>query len=67
VREAKPSGVDTHGRGGALLVVGAAFAVAKGPASVRSAGRADKATVAAPKALGPGAYGRARGGGRCER
>jgi len=51
---------------GALPVVHAALAMAKGPAGVGSAGGADKATVAAPEALGPGAYGRARGG-RCER
>ena len=43
--------------------MGAALAMAEGTASVRSAGRADKATVAAPEALGPRAYGRAGGGG----
>jgi len=46
--------------------VGAALAMAEGAAGVGSAGGADKATVAAPEALGPRAYDRA-GGGRCER
>jgi len=41
----------------ALLVVGTALAMAKGTSGVGSAGRADKATVAAPEALGPRAYG----------
>ena len=47
----------------------AALAMAKGTASIRSAGGADKATIAAPKVLGPGVYGGAGGGaqGRCER
>ena len=40
----------------------AALAMAKGPAGVRSACGTDKATVAVPEALGPGAYGRAGGG-----
>ena len=46
----------------------AALAMAEGPAGVGSAGGADKATVAVPEALGPGAYGGAGGGGggRCE-
>jgi len=46
--------------------------MAKGTASVRSAGRADKATAAASKALGPRVYGEAGGAyaglmHRCER
>ena len=60
-REGEPSGVDTHRRGGTLLGMGTAFAMAEGPAGVGSAGGANKATVAVPEALGPGAYGRARG------
>ena len=48
---------------GALPVVGAALAMAEGTAGVRSASGADKATVAAPEALGPGAYDGAGGGG----
>jgi len=40
----------------------AALAMAESPAGVGSAGGADKATVAAPEALGPGAYGGAGGG-----
>ena len=36
--------------------------MAKGPAGVGSAGGADEATVAASEALGPRAYGEARGG-----
>ena len=44
-----------------LLVVGAAPSMAKGAASVESAGGADKATVAAIEALGPRAYGGAGG------
>jgi len=47
---------------GALLVMHAALAMAESPAGVGSAGRADKATIAAPKVLGPRAYGRAGGG-----
>jgi len=47
--------------------MGTVLAIAKGPAGIRSAGRADKATVAAPKALGPRTYGgegpRKEGGG----
>jgi len=46
-----------------LPVVGAALAMAEGTAGVGSASGADKATVAAPEALGPGAYGGA--GGAC--
>ena len=42
--------------------MGAALAMAEGTSSVGSAGRADKATVAASEALGPRAYGRAGGG-----
>ena len=41
--------------------VGAALAMAEGTFGVRSAGRADKATVAASEALGPRAYGREKG------
>ena len=36
-REVEPSGVDTHARGGALLVVGAAPAMAEGTTSVEPA------------------------------
>jgi len=36
---------------------------AEGTSGVRSAGRADKATIAVPKALGPRAYGRTGGTG----
>jgi len=43
--------------------MGAALAMAKGTAGVGSAGRADEAAVAASKALGPRAYGKAGGGG----
>jgi len=39
--------------------------MAKDTSGVESAGRADKATVAASKALGPRAYGGA--GGQCKR
>jgi len=46
---------------GVLLVIGTTHAMAKGTSSVRSAGGADKATVAAPKVLGPRAYSRAGG------
>ena len=45
-----------------LLVMGAGLAMAEGPASVGSAGRADEATIAVSEALGPRAYGKARGG-----
>jgi len=38
---------------GALLVIHTALAMAESPASIGSAGGADKATVAAPEALGP--------------
>ena len=44
-----------------LLVIGTAHAMAEGTSGIRSAGRADKAIIAAPKALGPRAYGRAGG------
>jgi hypothetical protein len=47
-----PSGVDAHKRGGALLVVGAAPALAKGTASVEPAGKG-KTTAAKPEALVP--------------
>jgi hypothetical protein len=43
--------------------MGTAHAMAKGTAGVGSADRADKATAAAPKVLGPGAYDRAGGAG----
>ena len=46
---------------GVLPVIGTAHAMAEGTSGVGSAGGADKATVAAPKALGPGAYGGAGG------
>jgi len=52
---------------GALLVVHAVLAMAEGPAGIGSAGGADEATIAVPKALGPRAYGRAGGGGRYKR
>jgi hypothetical protein len=38
----------------------------EGSAGIRSASRADKATIAVSEALGPRVYGGA-GGGRCER
>jgi len=47
---------------GALPVVHAVLAMAKGPAGVGSAGGADEATVAVSEALGPGVYGGAGGG-----
>jgi len=47
--------------------VGAALAMAEGTASIGSAGRADKATIAASEALWPLAYGRAGGEGKCEK
>ena len=47
--------------------MGTALAMAKGTASVGSAGRADKATIAASEALGPLAYGRAGGEGKCKK
>jgi len=47
--------------------VGAALAMAEGTAGVGSAGGADKATIAASEALGPSAYGRAGGEGKCEK
>jgi len=47
---------------GALLVMHAALAMAESPAGIGSAGGANKATVAAPEALGPRAYGGAGGG-----
>jgi len=37
--------------------------MAEGTAGVRSAGGADKATIAAPEVLGPGVYGGAGGAG----
>jgi hypothetical protein len=52
----EPSGVDTHGRSGALLVMGAALAMAEGTAGVGSADGANKATTAAPEALGHGVW-----------
>ena len=52
-------------RGGASSL-GAALAMAKGTASIGSAGRADKATIAASEALRPWAYGKAEGEGKCE-
>lgn len=42
------------------------LAITKGSAGIRSASRADKATIVVSEALGPKVYGRA-GGGRCER
>ena len=45
--------------------MGAALAMAEGTSGIGSAGGADKATAAAPEALGPGAYGGA-GEGRCD-
>ena len=43
--------------------MGAALAMAEGPAGVGSAGRVDNTTIAASKVLGPRAYG--EGGGAC--
>ena len=54
----------TNGQGDVPPIVGAAFAMAKGTASVGSAGGADEAAIAASEALGPRAYGKA-GGGMC--
>lgn len=65
LREVGPSGVDTHERGEAPLVVSAALAMAEGTAGVESAGGARKTTAAKSEALKPGAYGEA--GSRCER
>jgi len=53
----EPSGVGTHERGGALLIVGGAQALAKGTASVEPAGDAEKATATKPEALVPWAQG----------
>ena len=50
--EAKPLGVDTHERGGALPVVGAVPAPAEGTAGIELAGGAEIATTAKPEALG---------------
>ena len=63
------SSVDMCRRRGVPLVMDAALAMAKGTAGIRSAGGADKATIAAPEALWPRAYGGAGGGawGRCKR
>ena len=61
LREVEPSGVDTHERGEAPLVVSAALAMAEGTFGIGSTGGADKATIAASEALGPRAYGGARG------
>ncbi len=52
-RKVEPSGVDTHERGGALLIVGDAQALAEGTAGVEPAGEAEKATAAKPEALVP--------------
>ena len=52
-RKAKPSGVDTHKRGGALLIVGDIQALAEGTAGAEPAGEAKKATTAKPEALVP--------------
>ena len=43
--------------------MGTALAIAKGTSGVRSGGRVDKASIAAPKALESGAYGGAGGAG----
>lgn len=52
---AEPSGVDTHERGGMLLLVaGAAPSRAEGTAGVKPAGGAEKAAAARPEALGLG-------------
>ena len=45
----KTLGVDTHGRGGALPVVGTALAMAEGTASVGSAGGAEKPPLQHPR------------------
>ena len=59
VREVKPSGVGTHERGGALLVVSAAFVITGSTACVESAGEAEKAIAAKSEALEPAMYGEA--------
>ena len=46
--------------------MGAALAMAEGTAGVGSAGRADKATVAASEALRAWVYGKVGGEGKCE-
>jgi len=43
--------------------MGAALAIAKDTSSIRSGGRADKASIAAPKAFKSGAYSGAGGAG----
>jgi len=58
------SGINTHGQRGALLVMGTILAVAKGTAGVGSAGRAGKATIAAPKGWGLGHMAEQEGGCR---
>lgn len=58
---AKPSGVNAHKRGEAPLVMGAAFATAKGTAAVESADGVDKAVAAAPEKLRPVVCGRVEG------
>ena len=52
-RKVEPSGVDTHERGGALLIVGDAQALAKGTAGVEPTGKAEKATTTKPEVLVP--------------
>jgi len=47
--EVEPPGVDAHERGGALPVVGAAPALAKGTAGVEPAGEAKRATTLSPR------------------
>jgi hypothetical protein len=47
------SGVDTHERGGILLVVGAAQALAKSTTGVEAAGEAERAAAAKSEALAP--------------
>ena len=47
----RPSSIDAHKRGGALLVMGATPALAKGTVSFEPAGEAEKITAAKPEAL----------------
>ena len=62
--EVEPSGVDTHERGGALLVVGTAPTLAEGTAGVEPTGEAERATAAKSEALAPRTQGEARWGRR---
>ena len=59
-RKVEPSGVDTHERGGALPVAGAAPALAEGIAGVEPAGEAERAAAAKSEALAPWTQGETR-------